>query len=128
MLHEAYYFYYGSVIPIAEVSTRMYALNNLRKDIYCYIFDKGLQYRRVGNVRTTWRICIGKELLYMKNTLYEVNQQKSSLRMLDIDINKYKLDNKTRIKIETDLIDLGCTTAPHYWVIYSFFYDGVDEK
>ena len=50
MFHEAYYYYYGSILPIAEVSAKMFADKNIRNDIYCYIFNSDLQYRRVGNV------------------------------------------------------------------------------
>ena len=62
MLENCFY-YYGAVIPIAEVSARMHSLKSiLRQDIYCYILDNKLHYRRVGNVHRIYRIVIGREL------------------------------------------------------------------
>lgn len=128
MLNESYYLYYGSIIPISEISSRMHATRNLRKDIYCYIFDKDLQYRRVGNVRTVWRICVGYEIQRLTNTLYDLNKTQCFLPMTDLDANLHKLSNDLRIKIETSLISIGCITRPRYWVFYNYFYDDVDVE
>lgn len=42
------------------------------------------------------------------------------------DIYKHYLDDDTRIKVETALIDISCIAIPRYWVIYNYFYDDDD--
>ena len=127
MLHEAIYYYYGSIIPIAEVSSKMYATKDLRKDIYCYIFNNNLQYRRVGNVRTTWRIIVGYELKYFTHSSYDVNKDQYFLPMLQRDIPRFQLKKELEAQVMHNLFNIGCKTLPKYWVVYNQYYDGIDE-
>lgn len=128
MLHEAYYYYYGSIIPIAEISSTMYTNKKLRNDIYCYIFNNNLQYRRVGNVRTTWRVVVGYEIKFFTHTSYNVNKDQCFLPMLETDIPRFKLKKETETQIMQNLFNIGCKTLPKYWVIYNHYYDGKDEE
>ena len=64
MYHETTFFYYGIVKPITELYRNLKVRPDLEQDIYCYINDFGINYRRVGNVRTVFRIVFGKEFLF----------------------------------------------------------------
>ena len=128
MFYRAYYYYFGAIIPIAEISAKMFANEKLRNDIYVYIFNSGLQYRRVGNVRTTWRIIIGFELKYFNYSSYNLDLKKSYTPMLERDIKRFKLPKAKELEITNAIINLGATTLPKYWVIYNHYYDDKNEE
>ena len=120
---ETNFYYFGSIIPISNVSGKMFRQRNLRQDIYCYINDFGLDYRRVGNVQVIFRIILGRELAVFKETNpYSLTNSHLYQRLDEVDVKKYRLSKREEKQIQQTLYNSGCFVKPEYWCIHNYYY------
>lgn len=128
IFHETTFFYYGIVKPITELYNNLKRQPDLEQDIYCYINDFGINYRRVGNVRTVFRIVFGKELGYIQGNPYDIQKEPWYLEMNKHDLKKYKLSKYEEDEITSRVRQAGSLLRLNYFITYNFYYDGFDEN
>lgn len=130
MKHETTFFYFGIVKPITELSSNLKRQDHLRQDVYSYINDFGINYRRVGNVRTTFRIVFGKELDYIKGNPYNFveGQTPYFFLMNKKMLKKYKLSLDKENEIISRVRQAGSVLKLQYYITYNWYYDGINEE
>ena len=126
---ETCFYYYGVVVPLGDPGSQMLALKaKFPKDIYCFILDHDLQYRRVGNVYQTHRIVIGRELAFFPETNpYNLVRKDPFIKLDEKDIQQYKLSNAEQRVVEQNLYKVGCIKLPQYLCAYNCHLD-LDEQ
>ncbi len=100
------FIYYG-----AEMNKNDYENQTMKfdvTDIYPKIFSKGLRFREIGEISTSWRYMVGKEIYWSTDNMIEFNQD------LKINNEDMLLSEDEKIEVRKKLMELGITTPPTY--------------
>lgn len=114
---ENNFIYYGAITPMAKAFSYMRSHND--DDIYSWLCEHNLQYRRTGKIRTNWQIIAGREIKVFDNNPYRLDFDRPFQRLDEQDLKKYKLDKATERQITWNLVHAGIYINPEYYVIYN---------
>ena len=124
-MKESYFYYYGCIVPLSEVTGLMIQFN--KHDMYSFVFENGLQYRRVGEVAKTFRIIVGKELkIFTDENPYDLSKDCLYKEMYETDIKDVKLSSSEKNKINLALVKVGCYSIPKYYATYNYLPDEIN--
>lgn len=114
-----YYTYYGALCPKSEVTSHMVQLG--KQDMYSFIMEKGLQYRKYGHVSTSYQIVVGRELSLELDdeTKFMVRDNKHIVLTPDVK-DPIKLNPAEEQRIRESLLILGIYEEPRYYVFVNF--------
>lgn len=114
---ENSFIYFGAITPLAKIFKFMKSHKD--DDVYSWICEHNLQYRRTGKIRTNWQIIIGRELDVLDTNLYRLDFDHSFQKLDEQDLKKYKLRKEVERQIAWDLSYVGVNAQPDYYIIYN---------
>ena len=102
------FIYYGAEINKNDYENLFKKLN--KTQLYSTIFSKGLNFREIGQISTTWNYVIGKELYWsIDNSIINLNEQFNSINNSSI-----ILSEEEKLQIRKKLLELDITSEPQY--------------
>jgi hypothetical protein len=115
------FYYYGVLTPYSEITSHMVQLN--KNDMYSFVSENGLQYRKCGLISTTYRIVVGKEILFNPKSFSELNE-KNTFMILNKDTIKKEelplLSSAEEQKVRESLLKIGVYFEPKYYVFVNW--------
>lgn len=112
------FYYYGAFVPTSEVTSHMVQFG--KKDMYSFVAENGLQYRKCGLITTTYRIVIGRELA-VNDLSFEVDlSQNNIVEVLDADKITFKLTAAEEQKVREALLLVGVYFEPKYYAFINW--------
>ena len=117
VLGENCFIYFGAPFTLAKVYKFMHDAGD--DDVYSWICEHNLQYRRVASIRTNWQIMIGRELKVLDTNPYMLDFDHPFEELDEQEITKYKLKKEVEQKIFWNLHDAGVHSIPKYYISWN---------
>ena len=125
MENEHIFYYFGSVLPLADITSLMVQFR--QTDPYCFILDQDLEYRKVGLIDKTYRIVIGREIDIPADNYFNLSEENPYVEIIDKDIlEKIKLSSKEEQIVNKNLLKVGSYQIPKYWAVLN--YDKIEMR
>lgn len=119
MENEHIFYYFGSVLPLADITSLMVQFR--QKDPYCFILDQDLEYRKVGLIDKTYRIVIGREIDISTDNYFNLSEDNPYVEIIDKDILKeIKLSRNEEQIVNKSLLKVGSYPIPKYWATLNY--------
>jgi len=119
MENEHIFYYFGSVLPLADITSLMVQFR--QKDPYCFILDQDLEYRKVGLIDKTYRIVIGREIDISTDNYFNLSEDNPYVEIIDKDIlKKIKLSRNEEQIVNKSLLKVGSYQIPKYWATLNY--------
>ena len=119
MENEHIFYYFGSVLPLADITSLMVQFR--QKDPYCFILDQDLEYRKVGLIDKTYRIVIGREIDISTDNYFNLSEDNFYEEIIDKDIlKKIKLSRNEEQIVNKSLLKVGSYQIPKYWATLNY--------
>lgn len=112
------FYYYGALVPYSEVTSYMVQLG--KNDMYSFIAENGLQYRKCGLISTTYRIVVGREIVVNDSSLGNELDMKNVVEVLDPDKIPFKMSSAEEQKVREALLRIGVYFEPKYYVFVNW--------
>lgn len=111
------FIYYGVIIDKNDYEnlTKKYGLINL----YSQIFEKELSFKDIGEVGSSWKQVIGKEITYDLNNVLSMEYKNNNFYLLN-DKKDINLSVEEENEVKKSLISLGITKSPAYHIFTSW--------
>lgn len=112
------FIYFGALTPMAKVYNCM--KEHGEDDVYVWLCEHNLQYRRIGKIRTNWQIIAGREIRFLKNdNPYNLDLDRTYQQLDENDLKRYKLNINVERDITWNLTRAGIHQVPRYYIIYN---------
>lgn len=112
------FIYFGALTPMAKVYNCM--KEHGEDDVYVWLCEHNLQYRRIGKIRTNWQIIAGREIRFLKNdNPYNLDFDRAYQQLDESDLKRYKLNINIERDITWNLVRAGIHQVPKYYIIYN---------
>ena len=116
--NEHCFIYFGALTPMAKVYNCMN--EHGEEDVYVWLCEHNLQYRRIGKIRTNWQIIAGREIRFLKNdNPYNLDLDRPYQQLDENDLKRYKLNINVERDITWNLSRAGIHQVPRYYIIYN---------
>ena len=119
------FYYFGSVLPFADITSLMVQFR--QTDPYCFILDQDLEYRKVGLIDKTYRVVIGREIDIPADNYFNLSEENPYVEIIDKNIlEKIKLSSKEEQIVNKNLLKVGSYQIPKYWTVLN--YDKIENE
>ena len=116
-IRENSFIYFGALFQMAKIYKFMKTFKD--NDVYSWICEHNLQYRRLGSIRTNWQVIIGREIRVINGNPYLLDLERSYEELDKADIEKYKLTYDQESNVKWNLFKAGITHNPKYYITYN---------
>ena len=117
------YVYYGTLTTESEVTSFMKQIG-YKDHLYTFIMEKGIKYRKVGDVKNSREIVIGKEITGNFNTfivrLDAINNVPRILPQLGSQGSLVKISEEEEKEVKKKLYQAGVYAEPQYYLFINY--------